>query len=59
MRTLQSIIEELIPISTALSASSVEPNVDCALRNLLKDILDKTKPLHYKNSNFSGWLEVK
>ena len=25
----------------------------------LKAILDKTKPLRYKNSNFTGWLEVK
>ena len=25
----------------------------------LKRLLDKTKPLRYKNSNYSGWLEVK
>ena len=25
----------------------------------LKAILDKTKPLRYKNSNYAGWLEVK
>ncbi len=25
----------------------------------LKKLLDKTKPLNYKNSNYTGWLEVK
>ena len=25
----------------------------------LKDFLNKTKPLRYKNSNYTGWLVVK
>jgi predicted GIY-YIG superfamily endonuclease len=27
--------------------------------NKLKEMLDKTKPLEYKDSGYSGWLEVK
>ena len=25
----------------------------------LREMLDKTRPLRYKDSNYSGWLEVK